>query len=72
LIYLSINAKNTPTFNQIPELDQVFHKFMEIIFLEKIDDEQEYNYFKTDVLDRAFVAQADGIVYSSVGSECRG
>jgi hypothetical protein len=41
LIYLSINAKNTPTFNQIPELDQVFHKFMEIIFLEKIDDEQE-------------------------------
>ena len=72
LMYLGFNSQNTPTFNQIPESDQGFHEFMEIIFREKVNEGQEYNYLKTAILAKAFLTEADGIVYPSVGSECRG
>lgn len=72
LMYLGFNSQNTSAFNQIPESDQGLHEFMEIIFREKVNEGQEYNYLKTAILAQAFLTEADGIAYPSVGSECRG
>lgn len=72
LLYFGINPLKTPDFENIPEVDKGIHEFMNIIFKEKVNSGEEYNYLKTAVIINFFLNSYDGVAYPSVGSNCKG
>jgi len=72
LLVLGINTETNSAYHRLPEFDKGINLFLEQKFREIVPHEKEFNYFKTAYFVEAFIKNKDGIMYPSVGSNCKG
>lgn len=72
MLLLGVNTETIDAFKELSELDKGINMFLEEKFREVIQKGKEYNYFKTAYFTEAFIKNKDGIMYPSVGSNCKG
>ncbi len=65
-------GSSIPAFSSLSEFDKGINMFLSDIFRESIKTGEEYNYFKTAFFVEAFIKNKDGLIYPSVGSNCKG
>ncbi len=72
LLILGVNTETIPAFEKLSEVDKGINMFLEEKFREIIPKGKEHNYFKTAYFTEAFLKNKDGLMYPSVGSNCKG
>lgn len=72
LLILGVDSKNTKSFNRLTEFEKGINMFFEHIFRLEISKGKEHEYFRTAFFVEALINNRDGIMYPSVGSNCKG
>lgn len=72
LLILGMDSKKPKSFERLSEFEKGIIMFLEEKFREIIPKGKEYNYFKTAHFTELFLNGKDGIMYPSVGSNCKG
>lgn len=72
LLFLGVDCSKVPSSNLLSEKDKGIHDFLRLIFREIITENEYWNYTKTAMIAHLFINNADGIVYPSIGSNCKG
>jgi hypothetical protein len=71
LLVLGLDPSD-PSFTSLSESDKGINMYLSEKFREIIKKGEEYNYFKTAFFVDAFIKNKDGLIYPSVGSNCKG